>query len=337
MKRLNQYWQGFRQRFREPGRKKKTYVFLVCLVCSAFFWLFIKLSREAQMVFERPLQIVNESPERVVSQQSSSLVQFNVRTTGARLLFSRFFISDDTLRINADKFGKVTREGEQWYYLSPGELRSRLSENLDATSQLLGIWPDTVFVKLAYAAEKKLPVQLMASYTFERRFGQYGPVLLEPDSVTVRGPRQLIDTLQAIPTEPLVFENLAETVQQSVLLLNPADDLGLTLEMNQAELLIPVEEFTEKLIEVNISVVCPQGEKEGYDQLRLFPNRVTVTCLVSLKDYSRVDPSQFVAHVNCPGEDSPAADRLEVFVDTFPDFVTIQSIRPATVEFLILE
>ncbi|MEE4177036.1 MAG: YbbR-like domain-containing protein [Bacteroides sp.] len=337
MKSIKAYWHTLRQRFREPGRKKKTYVFLLCLLCSAFFWLFIKLSREAQMVFEQPLVITNVSSDVVVSQLSHERVSYTVQTNGARLLLSRYAKPYDSLRVDAGTLGKVTRNGKLWHYVSPGQLRSRLSERLDASSQLVGIWPDTVFVSLAYAAQKRLPVRPDATYTFERRFGQYGPVALNPDSVTVRGPRQLIDTLQAIYTEPLTFELLAETVQQPVALMNPAFGQGLTLEVNQAELIIPVEEFTETSVDLNIEVVCPQEAGQGQRNLRLFPNRVTVTCLVSLKDYARLEASQFKAHVVCPSGNPDNTDRLEVIVETFPEFVSIQSIRPSSVEFLIIE
>lgn len=337
MKSRNLYWQRLSKRFREPGSKKKLYVFLLCLACSAFFWLFIKLSREAQMVFEQPLTVGNASADQVVSQQSSSKVQYTLQTTGARLLLSRFFGPSDTLRVDANTLGKITRNGELWHFLSAGQLRGQLAGHLDASSQLSGIWPDTIFVKLVYASEKKVPVKLDASFSFERRFGQYGPVVLIPDSITVRGPKQVIDTLQYVATEPQVFENLVENLEQPVALVNPAYELGLSLEVKQAQLVIPVEEYTETLVELNVRVVCPHGEGGGQHQLRLFPNRVTVTCLVALKDYSRVEASQFVAHVECPGDHLGASTRLEVKVETFPDFLTIQSIRPASVEFLILE
>ena len=337
MKGLHAYWHRLRLRLREPGSKKKLYVFLVCLVCSAFFWLFIKLSRETQMVFEQPLVVVNASADRVVSQQSSTKVQYTLQSTGARRLLSRYFMPADTLRVEAVGLGKVTRNGALWHYISPLQLRSRLSERLDASSQLSSLWHDTVFVKLDYASRKRLPVKLNASYSIERRFGPYGEVRLTPDSVSVRGPSQVIDTLQVILTEPLVFENLMESVRQPVALVNPADGQGLSLEVNQAELVIPVEEFTETLVELYIAVACPHGEEGGEHQLRLFPNRVALTCLVALKDYGRVEASQFVAHVLCPGDNPGDLDRLEVFVDTFPDFVSIQSIKPSMVEFLILE
>ncbi|MBW6498066.1 MAG: YbbR-like domain-containing protein [Bacteroidales bacterium] len=322
--------------YRDPGRRKKLYVFLVCLFLSAFFWLFIKLSREAQAVIERPLVVSQIPPDVVIGQQSHSRIQLTIQTTGARLLASRYFRSDDTLFVDAGSFGRTSRGGELWHFVTAAQMRSALSGQLDGGRSLTGIWPDTVFVNLAYASQKKVPVRLNANFSFERRFGQYGEVRLVPDSVMVRGPRQIVDTLQAISTESLLFENLSHTIEQKVELQNPAFGQGLTLETQQASLTLPVEEFTEISVELGLSVLCQHQSGEVHN-LRLFPNRVTVTCLVALKDYNRVEPSLFVAHVICPNDGLPESNRLEVLVETFPDFVTIQNIRPATVEFLIME
>jgi hypothetical protein len=329
--------QKIRQMFREPGSKKKLYVFLLCLFCSASFWLFIKLSREAQAIFEQPLVIVNVPSDVVISQQSHSMVQFTMQTTGARLLASRYFLPGDTLFVDAAALGRVTRSGELWHYIPASQLRTRLSGQLDGARSLLNIWPDTMFVKLAFAAKKKVPVRLNAAYTFDRRFGKYGAIVLSPDSITVRGPGHIVDTLTAIDTESLAFESLSKTVQQTVSLINPAFSLGLSLETQQVEMTLPVEEFTETSVELSIQVKCQHQNGGTQHNLRLFPNRVTITCLVSLKDFAKVEASLFSAHVLCPADGLPESNRLEVFVETFPDFVIIQNIRPAAVEFLIME
>lgn len=325
-----------RNLYRDPGRRKKLYVFLVCLFLSAFFWLFIKLSREAQAVIERPLVVSQVPSDVVISQQSHQRLQLTIQTTGARLLASSFLKTDDTLFVDAATFGRTNRSGELWHFVTAAQMRSSLAGQFDGGRSLTGIWPDTVFVKLAFASQKKVPVRLNASYTFDRRFGQYGELKLLPDSVVVRGPRQVVDTLQAIRTEPLVFENLSQTIEKNVVLQNPAFGYGLTLETQQAFLTIPVEEFTEKSVEVSLSVLC-NHESGAVHNLRLFPNRVTVSCLVALKDYNRVEASLFVAHVVCPAQNTPESNRLEVIVEKYPDFVTIQSIRPASVEFLFME
>lgn len=328
--------QRLRNIYRDPGRRKKLYVFLVCLFCSAFFWLFIKLSREAQAVIERPLVISEVPSDLVIAQQSHSRIQLTIQTTGARLLASRYLRSADTLFLDAGTFGRTTRGGELWHFVTAAQMRSILSGQLDGGRSLTDIWPDTVFVNLAYASQKKVPVTLNASISFEKRFRQYGEISLQPDSVVVWGPRHLVDTLRAIGTENLVFENLSKTIEQQVVLQNPALGQGLTLETRQVSLIIPVEEFTEKSLELGLRVLC-QHDNGAVHNLRLFPNRVSVVCLVALKDYARVEPSLFVAHVICPAENLPESHHLEVIVDTYPDFVAIQHIRPATVEFLIME
>lgn len=328
---------SIRQVFSNPGNKRKIYIFLICLFCSSFFWLFIKLSREAQADFEQHVIFVNVPSDVVISQMNHSSVRYTVQSTGARLLADHYFSPPDTLFVDARAMGRKAIDGDLWHFISPGQIRAGLTARLDGTQSLVAFWPDTLFVKMAYAAEKKVPVRLNASLSFVQRFGQYGPVVITPDSVMVRGPRQLVDTLQFIDTEPLVFENLSQNAQQAANLVNPAFSLGLTVTPTQIELFIPVEEFTEISVELPLQVVCSHADGGQHRNVRLFPNTVTVTCLVSLKDYARVAPSLFSAHVLCPTEIAPGSNSLEVIVGAFPDFVKIQNIRPATVEFLIME
>lgn len=328
---------SLRQILSDPGRKRKIYVFLVCLGCSSFFWLFIKLSRPALADFEQPVIFINAPSDVVLSRQSHPTIKYTVQSTGVQLLADHYFFSPDTLYINAPALGRKMVEGDLWHFVSPGQLKAGLSARFEGTRSLVSFYPDTLFVKLEFASEKKLPVKLNASFTFMRRFGQYGPVEILPDSVLVRGPRQVVDTLQYIETEPLNLEGLSQSAKQVTALLNPGFDQGLTVVPKNIEIMIPVEEFTEKSIELPLQVMCSHPDNKQHSNIRLFPKTVTVTCLVSLKDYASLNASMFSVHVLCPTDAAPGTNRLEVLVGTFPGFVTIQSIRPATVEFLIME
>lgn len=328
---------NLRRVFSKPGRKRKIYVFLVCLGCSSFFWLFIKLSRPAQADFEQPVSFVNIPSDVVLGNQSHSSVKYTVQSAGIRLLAYRYLFPTDTLYLNARNLGAKAVEGDLWHFVAPGQLRAGLSARFDGTRTLISFYPDTLFVKLLFASEKKIPVKLNASISFVKRFGQYGSVELNPDSVIVRGPSQMVDTLKFIETEHFVLEGINQNMKLTAALVNHGSMYGLSVAPKKIEITIPVEEFTEKSIEIPLQVICAHTGNEHHNNLRLFPKNVTVTCLVSLKDYASLDASMLSVHVNCPADAAPGTNRLEVFVGTLPAFVSIQSIRPATVEFLIME
>lgn len=328
---------NIRSLLREPGRKKKLYIFLVCLFCSASFWLFIKLSRNTQASFEIPIGFSNVASDVVIARQSSSSLGYTLQTTGLKVLGSRFRASGDTLKLDAASLGRINRGGELWHFVAANQLSMVLANYLEGGRDLLNVFPDTVFVKLEFASEKKVPVLLNGSFSFEKRFGQYGDIVLTPDSTVVRGPKNMVDTLQALYTEAFVFENLTVSINERMKIINPGFNSGLQIQDTHVDFFIPVEEFTEATLELGLQVICADKNNAAATRLRLFPNRVEVICLVALKDYSLLDPALFFAHVNCPDHNQKDLKTLEVFIDTYPGFVSIQNIRPANVEFLILE
>lgn len=329
-------WRLFQVFPREAPERRKVYVFLLCLFLSAMFWLVIQLSREGQGSFAQPISIIDVPEGLFLSRQSHANIRYLVRTTGARMLTSRYFVPTDTFYVNASGLPQMTRDGSSVHYLTRASIAFRVSNQLRPDIELINVWPDTLFVEMVPAMQKKVNVQLLSDISFERRFQQYGPVRLEPDSVWITGPVNIIDTLTTVYTLPVVLEGLNATRQLRVDLQRPEglEDARLSREYIQVE--IPVEEFTESSTEVALRVRCPENSPMARRDMVLFPPRVTVTYLVALRDYGRMDTTAFAAHVVCP-EQGRLPERLEVVVDRFPPYVIFQNVRPRSIEYLILK
>jgi hypothetical protein len=322
---------------KEPLRRRKVYVFLVCLFCSAVFWLVIQLTQESQATFQVPVGVADLPEGTLLFHQSDSHITYTVRATGSRLLASRFYQPADTFRIGAANLPRITRQGQQVHYATQGAMAARLANHLRADIELVNVWPDTLFVHLMPYMQKKVPVQLDASLSFERRFHQYGPLRLEPDSVLVTGPEGVLDTLEVVFTERKELEAISSNLQFEAFLRNPLEAAGVKLSHSKALVEIPVEEYTEAARELTLKTDCPDGMVlPGNDRLVLFPPRVTVTYLVALRDYDKVDAGDFDVFVECPlGAVRP--DRLDVMVESYPSFIIFQHVRPRSVEYLILK
>lgn len=324
---LNQY--------REPDGKKKLYFFLLCLFCSAFFWLFIKLSREAEMVIEQPIALSNVPEEVVVSHLNQRKVQFTMRATGLRLFIQNFFLANDTLVFDARQLAPIAEGGEPLFIITSTKLIRQMAHGLDAEKFVINVSPDTVFVRFSFAAEKMVSVSANVSLSFSKGFGQTDYLKIEPDSIKVRGPGNVVDTLSAILTNPVVLGNLNQDAIKVVDLVNPALEKGLSLGTNRVEIYIPVGEFLQTSVELPLGIKRQDSEGFSGSEVILFPNRVTITLLASKKFSESIDSTLFEAYVLCPIEQPPSAKRLEVLIGKLPPFVSVHSIRPAQVEFLL--
>lgn len=325
-------------RLKEPARKKKATIFLLCFISSALTWSLMKLSRENQATLSVPVAITGIPGQYLLFEKSDSQLQYTVQSTGARLFASLFLSQVDTLNLPLSAFSRLEREGgEVDFFLTHTRASAQLESFLEPGRTILRIWPDTLFVRLSEKFSGKLPVMPNVETSFERRYGSYGPMLLEPDSVWVEGPRMLLDNLTHVETERLVFSNLNKTVQMQAAIVPPHPHPSVRVSPNHTNLSIPVEEFTEASLELGLTVYCPDSLNENAaGRLRLFPQRVQLTFLVALKDYGRVDPSMFSVMVVCPGV-AHQASQLEVVVGRYPDFVRVESVRPSAVDYLILE
>ncbi|MFO7998461.1 MAG: YbbR-like domain-containing protein [Bacteroidales bacterium] len=332
LQRLKRYY----YHLREPAGKRKATIFLVCFFCSAFFWVLVKLSKENQAMFSQPF-VITEVPESVsLFEQSDSLLQYSVQTSGARLLASMFFTSRDTLGIPLSALTRIERGGETLHFFTRSQASARLAARMEAGKSIGSVSPDTVFVRLAEKLSRVVPIRVLADLSYEQRFGSDGPLLLDPDSVLLEGPRHLLDTILYVETEPLVFRDLSQTIAFNVSLVPPARHHAIRLTPEQTRVTVPVAEYTEATIEVPLVIDCPDSP-EGFraDWIRLFPNTVEITYLVSLRDYPSVVPEMFQARVVCP-EGSFEGPQLEVVIEQIPDFVRLESFRPGSVDYLII-
>jgi hypothetical protein len=317
----------------DPEQRRKINVFIACLFFSAVFWLVIKLSQPGTGAFTQPVAVIEVPQGYFMASKSHSFIRYSVITTGARMLTSRFIMPTDTFYVRAAGLPSMMRNGSLVHYLTSSSISFRVSTRLRPDIDLMNVWPDTIFFNLVPAMEKRVRVQLRANVGFERRFNQYGPLTVEPDSVIIRGPIELIDTLSFIHTRRLNVENLDQTREFEVELRRPDGLLNAQLSHERVRVTVPVEEFTEATINVPLRIRCPENIRSD---LVLFPPRVNITYLIALRDYGRADSSDFSAHVNCPAID-PLPSRLEVNVDMLPPYAVFQNVRPSSVEYLIVK
>lgn len=319
----------------EAASKRKVYIFALCLLFSALIWLFSKLSQETSATFHKYIQF-KEFPEGLVAaSQSDSVFHYRVETSGLRLFSAYFLRPADTLRVAAEGLPVIQREGRNVHVITDTQIMDILSESIEGPATVSNIRPDSVFLELVPSERKKLPVQLNADFQYAQRFRPYGTIRIEPDSVWITGPKTLVDTLEYLTTERWESGPLRESIRTTIALVKPAVLKSVALEKYEVEVEVPVTEFTESSIELNLKIDCP--EEYATTEVRLFPNSVRVIYLVALRDYASVVPQMFSAKVVCP-QVQPATDgRLEVTIEKHPPFVDIIAIKPSFVEYIILE
>ncbi|TVR43230.1 MAG: YbbR-like domain-containing protein [Bacteroidia bacterium] len=319
----------------EAASKRKVYIFLLCLVCSAVFWLFSKLTQESQAVFHRPVAFYNIPEDQSVVMQSDTIVSFTLQSKGLRLIREQLFLPKDSLLLDAESVPQINRDGTIYRFLSDAMLIQAFENITEGRVRILKARPDTLLMELAPSVTRTLPVILNADISFERRFGLYGNITLDPDSITLKGPKTVMDEIKYVETELWKAHNLRRTTQENLELILPARTAPREAEKPRITVSIPVEEFTEATKDLRVHMICP--EQYAHMNVRIFPSRVTVHYLVALRDYQAVSEEMFRAVAYCPQAMENSDGRLEVLLENYPSFVEILYHRPRHVEYIILE
>jgi len=320
---------------KNPETKSKTFIFVLCLVFSFLAWLSIKLSKETTTTIPVKLQVTNLPDSLIFTQQTDSVFAISLQTTGIRAFANPGFRRNIIIDVD---FGSLQRpRGENsnffFYTATQAELKYSLQNEIPAGN--VNAHPDTIYFSASKAFKKNVPVVVDNNIRFRPGFRQYNFPVVSPDSVYIRGPETLKDSVNFIRTATITANEADKNIQTQVELINPFNNRNVTLSESTVEVTVQVEEFTESTVELPITLNCPQiNENYPGNKILLFPEKVTVHYLVALKDIATINSSMFKVAVTCPDTLQQENARLPIELNEYPGLVEIIRIRPSEAEYV---
>lgn len=318
-----------------PSGKKyrnKISVFLVCAAISFFMWGLIKLSRVYEAPVKYKINYQNLPSDKVLISAEDSLLTLYVKARGLEL-YSRMFYPDKNI-ININLSGmKLKRDGRTYIsFVRTSRFLKDISAQLPQDYILSGVEPDTLRFLFEQKFRKRVGVTAQLSLSFAEQFQLYDSIKLSPDSVTVYGAKSVIDTIYRIKTEFQSLKGLKSNRLLTLKLEKPLSNPPISLSADTIIAKINVERFTEADIDVFIG--ADSTEKHTY---KTFPDKVTLTCRVAMREFERLDPSLFSVSINYKEASASGNNLAEVQISRQPTFAKVIRIEPEKVEFLILK
>ncbi len=189
--------------------------------------------------------------------------------------------------------------------------------------------PDTLFFDFSTRVTKKVPVRLLYQLAFRKNYGVSGPIVVTPDSVIVTGAATDVAGITFWITDTLRLQNLASSINMKLgFLSSPKNNIDIFPQKVKVE--VPVDRFTEKVVDVPLKVINNRGA-----DVKLLPERVKLTLLTALRNFSKVERDSITAVVNLDGWFNHRYSQLPVHLTTFPAHSKLVKIEPQTVDFLI--
>ena len=310
----------------ERKNKRSVLTFLVFLVISTALWFLIKLSENYTTQTTFGVQFAEVPADKWISSPEQS-VKMSLSIDGFHTM--RYKMIREPNRFVTIPLDEVPYrfESGNTYSFSSQYVAEKVAERLGISASDITMNDAKIYFSMDALKSKVVPVVLRSDIKTQRQYDLYGIPMLDPSSVTIFGPQEVIDSIKAVKTELLSKINVNQSFSETLSL----DLLDGQIHSNVKEVKadVKVEKYTELDIEVPIKVIDSL-------KLRFFPETMSVKCLVAMRDYASITPESF----------SVAVDRqqlkamrplLDVRLASWPPTVQILSTRPDKVEYLIVQ
>ena len=306
--------------------RSKVLTFLVFLAISTVLWFLIKLTKEytSQTTFAITYTEVPVNKWVSTSQQTVKLsfVADGFVTLRHNLIRQQF----RTIVIPLNEVS-YRLEGGNTYSYSSQYVAERVADWLGVPTGNVTVNDDKQFFNMEDLQSKELPVRVPLDVKTQRQYNVYGEPHPNPASMTVYGPKNMLDTMTAVYTATLHAANVSEDVVQTLTV--DLYDGAVRSDVTAVEVLVDVEQYTEIDIEVPVKATDKRN-------LRFFPETVKVKCMVPIKDYASINGASFKVLA-----DTAQLHRLQPLLDIrlvqFPDNVQVLKMEPEQVEYLIID
>lgn len=311
--------------------RNKLYIFLICLGIAVFIWLMIKLSGEYYSNVSYPFRFTNIPAGKLMVENVDSTLSLKLKANGLQLFSIKYFKDHPTVNIDLNRVKLHRCRYKYGSYVLTSSLKSYIINQLEIADKIISVLPDSLFFVMENSEKKMSAVKTDLSISFKKQYYQYGDIVLTPDSVLISGLLSMIDTINFIKTKKIELSGLDKNVDIDIEIVKPLISKNIKYSTDKINVKIPVENYTESSIDLPIIQVGDSIRK-----IKTFPAKVTITYMVALKDFDRVDKSMFLAGVDC-SKINAVNKILNVKLLRQADFVKVTEIFPENVEYIILK
>lgn len=308
---------------------KRVAAYLVCVLIATGFWFLNALSKTYTVDVIAPVRYINLPDNKTLANKQPENFDLTVRAHGFTILRQKlsFLFMPLEFDVNTLTNNRMTLDRKSWYEFPTKQFLNQLSYMMSNDMEILSMRPDTLFFRFDATTQKRVKVKPNVRIGLKKQFRISGNILVSPDSVTVSGPKILLDTLKSIRTGILKENNTEEPIHVKMDLL-PVKNIY--PETKTVFVNVPVEEYTEAEKTVPVTV----DNQPDDVRLKLFPARVKVTFQVSLSRFSGIRPDDFKLVVNYD-DILKGKPKLKVTAKATPPYIYELKITPEELEYLI--
>ncbi|PWS26635.1 hypothetical protein DHW03_17915 [Pedobacter yonginense] len=303
--------------------KRRVLSLLACLVLAVGAWLFMALNNKYVYTAKTVLIYKNFPQKRAFHPLQSDTVDLQVEGTGWQLLFARLRINPQSISVSLNQLN--TKE-----FVVFSDQLYNVNKQLESSQKVISVKPDTLYFDFTKRTVKRVPIKLVQKVAFVKQYGISSEILLNPKFVTVTGPIEELEKIDSWSTDTLKLSNVQSSAKARVWMQHSTHK-NVSIFPSSVEVKLPVDEFTEKTVEVPLKIV----NNRNYNSIKLYPKKVKVTFLVALSNFAQVDEGFITATVDADEWQNLHHNQFTVKITQFPNYCKLISTYPSKVDFII--
>jgi hypothetical protein len=266
---------------------------LPALFVAALFGLIVWLSavmRETyQVTIDAPLRLVNLPEGFAVKTPVPRMLRLRLRGEGWPLAALMLGSNPEIVYPVVLSSGSegVFRRVRMSHMLTFAEVAERVSLRPGIT--LVAVQPDSLLLELDRFARKRVPVIPDFAISFREGYGQSGPAVVVPDSVTISGAASVLAGIDDWKTARQVFSDVRVPIDVDLGLAG-SDVYDVTPSAERVRLSIAVEPFAEKVFNgLPVEILEPPADRE----IIFLPPKIEVVIRGGIKRLSNLGNRDF--------------------------------------------
>ena len=295
--------------------------FLFFLLLSFTFWTSTKLSNT--YIVEESFSIIwTNIPNGIIPSSENQQMNVSISASGIEILIYRLINKSINISLSQADFsrekGLVDLRGQEFF------IQKQFFENtkLNILNPLFLEFKFSRLEEKVFTVVPQIEINLRAGYLID------SSLKVTPDSILVRGPKSILDTLNSIQSESIIADDLYENFRKKVSLRSIPE---IQLSESKVTVEVAVSRYTEKEFLLNVEVInLPLGTR-----VKLFPPKAKVRVTLPLSVLRTIKASDFNLVVDYNNIFKDAEKKLDLIMIRRPSSVKKVILEPKKVNYLI--
>ena len=295
--------------------------FLFFVLLSFTFWISTKLSNTYTVDQSFSINWINV-PKGIIPHSNNKEINASITASGIDILIYRLINKSLNISLERGKFdskiGDVSIENQQF----------SIQNQFFGNTKLNFITPKSLDFDFSILDDKVVAVLPNVQINLRAGYLSDTPIKILPDSILVRGPKSILDTLGSIKTKYIKVEDVYENLTKKISLqLIPE----IQLSESSANIKLSVSRYSEKEFTLVIGLInTPKGIR-----VKLFPPKAKIKATLPLSVLRNVKASDFNLVVDYNDIEKKDSEKLQLKMIEQPPSIKKIIFDPQRVNYLI--